>query len=120
MENSLTVSLLVTLIGMAVVFLAMALIYASMQLLTAIAKDKTAAKSGSEPEPFAPSEFESDQTREDDRRLQAAAIAVALERAAREESQMMETDTMHEALTTPWGKFHRQRQLRPSGRGRIA
>ena len=119
MENSLTVSLLVTLIGMAVVFLAMALIYASMQLLTAIAKEKTTAKNGGEPESSPPSQLESDRTQGDTGRLQAAAIAVALARATQEESQTTEIGTAHGALT-PWGEFHRQRQLRPSGRGRSA
>ncbi len=106
--ESLSTSLLVTLIGMAAVFLAMALIYASMRVLTTLARDKKEdePKAETEPEP-------STLTQDRGRRLHAAAIAVALAQAERYESLGMDTGS------APWGEFYRHRQLRPSGRGRI-
>ena len=112
--ESLSTALLVTLIGMAAVFFAMALIYASMRLLTTLALDKEEDehKTEMEPEP-------STLTQDRGRRLGAAAIAVALAQGERDESLGM---GMRNAATgsTPWGEFYRHRQLRPSGRGRIA
>ncbi len=114
--DNLTSTLLVTVIGMAVVFVAMSLFFASMHLLTALAKDKPE-------QPVQPTEDNAPTpppAASDDSsiRRRAAAVAVALARAQLERRPPAADAGSPEA--TPWGDYYRQRQLRPSGRGRIA
>jgi Na+-transporting methylmalonyl-CoA/oxaloacetate decarboxylase gamma subunit len=116
MDNPLTVSLLVTLIGMAVVFLAMALIYGSMQLLTAVAKDRKEERG--EPMPPAPLDDSEGQAVPSLGRLQAAAVAVALARA-RGAGIQGSASSKSDSETTPWGEFYRRRHLGSRGRGRM-
>jgi Na+-transporting methylmalonyl-CoA/oxaloacetate decarboxylase gamma subunit len=117
MENPLVTTLFVTALGMAVVFAAMGLILGSMVLLTRLAGDRpkpppedgndleSSPESGRAPAPGRQA------------RYQVAAIAVALARA-RGGRELEEVEA--EPLITPWGDYYRRRQLRPSGRGRIA
>ncbi len=113
MDNPLSVSLLVTAIGMAVVFLAMALIYGTMQLLAAVARDRKEPAEPPLPPPVGVSEA---REATDVGRLRAAAIAVAL---ARSQGQRTSSGTSANGETTPWGEFYRQRHLGARGRGRI-
>ncbi len=115
MENPVTVSLVITLIGMAVVFVAMALIYGSMQLLTAVAKDKV--KQDRPPASQLDEPAEARQPDDADR-LRAAAIAVAVARARRTRNTGSATSSPVPS-TTPWGEYYRHRQLAAGGRGRI-
>jgi hypothetical protein len=122
MENPLTSSLVVTLIGMAVVFFAMSLFYASMHLLTALFKDKRKESRDDWSLPAGKDTVGTPGSQADSlgrARLRAAAIAVALSRAELEGGQKAAGLTQL-AASTPWGKFYRYRQLRPNNRGRIA
>jgi Na+-transporting methylmalonyl-CoA/oxaloacetate decarboxylase gamma subunit len=116
MDNPLTISLLVTLIGMAVVFLAMALIYGSMQLLSAMTRDQK--KEQVEPAAPVPVETPEGSRTSDVDRLKVAAIAVAL---ARTQAMGVQGGARSNPRgeTTPWGEFYRQRHLGSRGRGRI-
>jgi len=112
MENPLLTTLIVTLIGMAVVFAAMGLILGSMALLTRLAGDRPGPQSANHDRPAVPSE--SDATAATQR---AAAVAVALARARQSgEQEGFDAEPLH----TPWGDFYRRRQLHPCGRGRAA
>jgi Na+-transporting methylmalonyl-CoA/oxaloacetate decarboxylase gamma subunit len=111
MDDPLTVSLLVTAIGMAVVFLAMALIYGAMQLLTAVARDRRNEQA--EPTSPPPVETSEGSWASDDDRLRAAAVAIALARARGVAIQQVPSGE-----TTPWGEFYRRRHLGARGRGR--
>lgn len=122
-NDSLTTSLLVTGIGMAVVFVAMALFYASMHLLTALVRDKPErdiqADTGTRIEeetgpPIAASGPDRNAP------LRAAAIAVALARAETSEQKTAGDDHGTTPPVSHWGDYYRQRQLRPGSRGRIA
>ncbi len=117
MDDPLTTSVLVTLIGMAVVFLSMALIYGSMQLLTAMTRDQENEKVG--PAAPVPAGTAEGSERSDVDRLKAAAIAIALAR-----TQAMEIHGEGARApsigATPWGEFYRQRHLGSRGRGRIS
>lgn len=115
MDNPLTVSVVVTLIGMAVVFLAMALIYASMQLLTALAKDRGQPTSAP---PQATTDYREDRRASDMDRLRIAAITVAVARA-RSMAEMGSNSRPAGSSTTPWGDYYRHRQLGSRGPGRI-
>jgi Na+-transporting methylmalonyl-CoA/oxaloacetate decarboxylase gamma subunit len=117
MDNPLTVSLLVTAIGMAVVFLAMALIYGAMQLLTAVARDRK--QEPVEPASPLPVETSEGNRASDVSRLRAAAIAVALARTQGMGVQGAPCRASTSGETTPWGEFYRQRHLGARGRGRI-
>jgi Na+-transporting methylmalonyl-CoA/oxaloacetate decarboxylase gamma subunit len=112
--NPLTTSLLVTLVGMAVVFVAMSLFFASMHLLTLLANDRTRAK------PPIPAEPASDPAHPQtlDQR-HAAVIAVALARAQIIDTPPMSVVQPIDAMS-PWADYYRHRQLRPEGRGRLA
>jgi Na+-transporting methylmalonyl-CoA/oxaloacetate decarboxylase gamma subunit len=116
MDNPLTVSLLVTLIGMAVVFLAMALIYGSMQLLAAVAKDQKEEQGVLIPP--APVDESGGQAVPSLSCLRAAAVAVALARA-RGAGIQGATSSESDSETTPWGEFYRRRHLGSRGRGRM-
>jgi Na+-transporting methylmalonyl-CoA/oxaloacetate decarboxylase gamma subunit len=113
----LATSLLVAAIGMVIVFLAMGLIYASMRLLTAVATGKSCDDSAG-----APHLALQDRTENTPNSRRAAAIAVALARA--ELSHRSEvtglTPASSSGRATAWQGYHRGRQLRPGGRGRIA
>ena len=112
MENPLLTALIVTLVGMAVVFAAMGLILGSMALLTRLAGDK--------PGPMTPNHDRREPPPESDAppaAYRAAAVAVALARARQSRE---EGDLDAEPLHTPWGDFHRRRQLDPCSRGRVA
>jgi Na+-transporting methylmalonyl-CoA/oxaloacetate decarboxylase gamma subunit len=112
MENPLLTTLIVTLIGMAVVFAAMGMILGSMALLTRLAGDKPGPKSAYHDRPALPSESDTAAATQ-----RAAAVAVALARA-RQSGEQGDLDA--EPLHTPWGDFYRRRQLDPCGRGRVA
>ena len=109
-------ALLVTVIGMVVVFVAMALFYVSMHILTGVTRDKD--KRGGEADSGSISEDTSDRSGRALDRLRTAAIAVALARA----TSNVEPEEPAELTSqnTPWGDFHRHRQLWLSGRGRIS
>jgi Na+-transporting methylmalonyl-CoA/oxaloacetate decarboxylase gamma subunit len=117
MENPLMTTLFVTAFGMAVVFAAMGLILGSMVLLTRLAKDRAAppVADGNSSEAFPKSDHLPAGGRQ--AQLRVAAIAVALARARRSQAPQ-EVD--EEPFVTPWGDYYRQRQLHPSGRGRMA
>jgi Na+-transporting methylmalonyl-CoA/oxaloacetate decarboxylase gamma subunit len=116
MENPLVTTLTVTLIGMGVVFAAMGLILGSMALLTRLARPtKMETHTSQDQEPSSGESAARPMARRS--KLRAAAVAVAMVRA-RERQESEERDV--EPQLTPWGDYHRQRQLRPSGRGRIA
>ena len=112
MDNPFSASLLITVIGMAVVFVAMGLFYASMHLLTALFRDRGDEKA----EPVTV-EKENELPMGDP--LRAAAVAVALARA-----ELPTVGDPFAELTissiSSWGDFYRHRQLRPTGRGRLA
>jgi len=98
MDNPLTISLIISGIGMALLFAALAILYGLMYLMTTIIKDRPAEAAPVEEEPAeAP----------DETKLRAAAIAVALARAERE--------TFAAAAPTeevsPWWALHLHRQM---------
>jgi Na+-transporting methylmalonyl-CoA/oxaloacetate decarboxylase gamma subunit len=117
MENPLVSTLFVTAFGMAVVFAAMGLILGSMVLLTRLAHDRPARAAEEEKRPETPVKGGRPPAAGRQAELRVAAIAVALARARRS-AEVEETD--EEPYQTPWGDYYRRRQLRPSGRGRMA
>ena len=120
MDNSLTTSFFVTLVGMGAVFSAMALIYASMQILTALVRDKPVVKATADNEPKhhpLPGQPVRSGTRI--LGLRAAGIAVALARTEEIEREGLKLPPRTDESTS-WGEYYRHRQLRPSGRGRGA
>jgi Na+-transporting methylmalonyl-CoA/oxaloacetate decarboxylase gamma subunit len=117
MENPLVTTLFVTAFGMAVVFAAMGLILGSMVLLTRLAKDRPVPPAAHEKdsEPSATSDHTPGRGRQAQLRVAAIAVALARARLSQEPEGADE-----EPLVTPWGDYYRRRQLRPSGRGRMA
>jgi len=115
MDNPIVNSLVLTVIGMAVVFVAMSLFYISMRLLTAVTQEK-------QPLPDTQPDLSTSpvQPQQQDRsiELRAAAIAVALARAEAAESAPAGLYA-GDHPSTLWGAYYRQRQLRPGGRGRL-
>jgi Na+-transporting methylmalonyl-CoA/oxaloacetate decarboxylase gamma subunit len=117
MNDSLTTTLFVTLIGMVVVFLAMALIYASMRILTLATSDisKSSTIAGTETPQADAQANDKIKTSE----LRAVAVAVAVARAEAM-SGLTAISEPQMGGNTAWGEFYRHRQLRPGGRGRAA
>lgn len=109
MSEALRQSLLVTGVGMAVVFVAMALFYGSMELLAAVFRPRPRDRKVPGAQPL--SEDSSSP------RLRAAAVAIVLARA-RQSSKKAWPSTSPQP-SSPWGEYHRQRQLGPGRRGRI-
>lgn len=101
--EGLGVVLKMTVLGMAIVFFAMALFYGSMRLLTQVT-NKEEKESPAEPAPEKPASNDIHQ---------AAAVALALARA-----RQVPSDKQVEWREGSWQAFHRQRQLRPTSRGR--
>jgi len=102
MDDPLTISLVVTGIGMLALFIALALLYGLMYLMTAVIKDRSEGKTGAE-------EVERGADEERVRRQRAAAIGVALARAERE---MIVVPAPEERETvSPWRALHHHRQL---------
>lgn len=109
-------SLIVTLIGMAVVFVAMSLFYLSMHVLTAVTREKTEhAEDLQQEQADGMASGVSASTRP--AALRAAAVAVALARAE-QESLAGSTEAYGFVTSSPWRDYYRQRQLNYS-RGRL-
>ena len=117
MENPLLTTLIVTLVGMAVVFATMGLILGSMALLTRLTGDRPRPMPANHHHPEAPAKLGAPPPTYRQAQLRAAAAAVALARAQRNR-ELEESDA--EPFHTPWGDFSRWRQLHPCGRGRVA
>ena len=116
MDNPIINTLVLTVVGMAVVFVAMSFFYVSMRVLTAATQEKEASQKGPQNDEETPAATSPSDPR---RELQAAAIVVALARA--DSATPLPADLYADDLqTTSWGAYYRQRQLRPGGRGRIA
>ena len=105
MDDPLSTTLFITLIGMTVVFLAMVLIYASMRILTRATSEIEKPPVVDGPETSPPLTPVQDAIADTEQR--AAAVAVALARA---DSTVSEFQL---GGNTAWGDFYRQRQLRP-------
>ncbi len=114
MENPIVTTLVLTLVGMAVVFVTMSLFYGSMRLLTSITGKRPTEQAGPTMEP------DIGRSPDTSKRLRAAAVAVALARAEMDEAQHGAGQPSTPGRETPWGDYYRQRQLRPGDRGRIA
>ena len=102
MDDPLTISLVVTGIGMLALFVALALLYGLMYLMTAVIKDR--------PEKEAEAEAV-DRGADEERanRLRAAIVGVALARAEREMSVAPAPE--EKETVSPWRAFHHHRQL---------
>ena len=99
MDNPLTISLIISGIGMALLFAALFGLYGLMYLMTAVIKDRPAAA--------APVEEEPAEEEPDEAKRRAAVIAVALARAERE---TFAPGAPPEEVS-PWWALHLHRQL---------
>ena len=104
MDNPITISLVVSGVGMLILFLALAFLYGLIMLMTALIKDRPTNQPTSQ------------QTNPPTNHLrQAAVIAVALARAELDSVSLPEV----EAVPSPWQQYHRDRLLNlPTRRGR--
>jgi len=104
MDNPVTISLVVSGVGMLILFLMLALLYGLIMLMTALIKDQPTNQPTSQP-----TNLPTNQLR------RAAVIAVALARAELDSVSLPEV----EAVPSPWQQYHRDRLLNlPTRRGR--
>ena len=104
MDNPITISLVVSGVGMLILFLMLAFLYGLIMLMTALIKDRPTNQPTSQ------------QTNQPTNHLRrAAVIAVALARAELDSVSLPEA----EAVPSPWQQYHRDRLLNlPTRRGR--
>jgi Na+-transporting methylmalonyl-CoA/oxaloacetate decarboxylase gamma subunit len=109
MEPNLTVSLLITVIGMGLVFAFILLFWGLMLLLVRLTRDRVPEAS--------PAAVDEPRPEPDDLKRQAAvaAVAVALARARLQPSRTRRTEDA--AALSPWQAAHRRSQ--PRGRGTV-
>ncbi|HEY76144.1 MAG TPA: hypothetical protein G4O00_08185 [Thermoflexia bacterium] len=98
MDDPLTISLIISGIGMALLFAALFVLYGLMYLMTAVIKDRPAAAVPVEEEPA---------EEPDEAKRRAAVIAVALARAERETFAIGAPPEE----VSPWWALHLHRQL---------
>ena len=108
MESPIAAALVITAIGMTLLFLALAFFYGLMALMTAVMKDRPAAR--------APSAEQGEGPGEEGALLQAVVIAVAVARAEAEQGFSLAGIPVQEeaatpGLLSPWWALHHQRQL---------
>lgn len=110
MDDPLTISLVMTGVGMALLFAALSVLYGLMYLMTALIRDRDATSAPSE---SAEVEEAADQPLHE-ARLRAAAIAVALARAQTE----VLGPTTPPVEASPWWTLHLHRQMTQQTRPR--
>ena len=106
MDNPITISLVVSGVGMLILFLALAFLYGLMMLMTALIKDRPTNR-----------QINKSTNQQTNHLWRAAVIAVAL---ARTESEMSPAGPLEvETSPSPWQQYHRDRLLNlPTRRGR--
>ena len=107
MDNPVTISLVVSGIGMLMLFVALTILYGLMYLMTWATTDRTPA--AEQPEPSVQVAFEGAGVDERQVMQRAAVIAVALARAEQEQSVVGVVEA-GEAVSA-WRALHHQRQL---------
>ena len=108
MDNPITISLVVSGVGMLILFLALAFLYGLIMLMTALIKDQPINQPTSQ-QTNKPTNQPTNHLR------QAAVIAVALARAELDSVSLPEA----EVVPSPWQQYHHDRLLNlPTRRGR--
>ena len=112
MDNPITISLVVSGVGMLILFLALAFLYGLIMLMTALIKDRPT----NQPTSQQTNQQTNQQANQPTNHLRrAAVIAVALARAELDSVSLPEA----EAVPSPWQQYHHDRLLNlPTRRGR--
>jgi Na+-transporting methylmalonyl-CoA/oxaloacetate decarboxylase gamma subunit len=118
LDNSLSIALLITVIGMSLLFLSLVLFYGLLSLLTTVTKDRphlSAQHAAGKDNGQAVEE----QGGEEEPVLRAAAVAIALARAEAEQGLSLTVASTTEEgsagqQVSPWWSLHHQRQLTQS------
>ena len=105
MPNALTLSLLITLLGMGIVFGTIVILWGLMAFLTKLLADKNNVSDSSTP----------DSAVEDEHKAQAAALAVAVAFAEQELSTARPLSIPQTALVSAWQLGMRTRQMYQKG-----
>lgn len=105
MENPLTISLVITAIGMTLLFLSLVLFYGILSLLTAVTRERAREAEQQETKEHAP----------EHRALQAAAMAIALARIEAAQGPGSAGEAARASAgtqdVTSWWSLHHQRRL---------